>query len=219
MVVQYKICIPLDKIVFMAEAIRFFLIDDDTARRQQLAQKLTSNGHFAPAGSANSLAALSSNPSEGQMDVLLISGSLLPTSGSLLQAYKSAHPGMPCIALIDSEETEALLHALRAGADRCIPRKASAREIRQQIRKLSLQNEVVAAEAPLEPLPEGSQNAISTDSLLTQREREVLECLGHQLDTHAIAKRLRISISTAKIHIRNCLVKMRRQPIRSLPQS
>lgn len=45
----------------------------------------------------------------------------------------------------------------------------------------------------------------SPDLVLSQREREVLEALGHGLRDKEIAARLGISIETVRTHVRNAV--------------
>ncbi|MDK0521336.1 response regulator transcription factor [Streptomyces sp. ML-6] len=104
--------------------------------------------------------------------------------------------------------------ALRAGAAGFLIKSVEARQLVEAVRLVAQGDGVLAPQitrrviskfagsvAPVRPRPEGPAQ-------LTDRERDVFECLGEGLSNQQIARRLYISETTVKSHVSHILAKL-----------
>ncbi|MFF9567408.1 response regulator [Streptomyces sp. NPDC014685] len=104
--------------------------------------------------------------------------------------------------------------ALRAGAAGFLIKSVEARQLVEAVRLVTQGDGVLAPQitrrviskfagsvAPVRPRPEGLAQ-------LTDRERDVFECLGEGLSNQQIARRLYISETTVKSHVSHILAKL-----------
>ncbi|MER5496086.1 MULTISPECIES: response regulator transcription factor [unclassified Streptomyces] len=104
--------------------------------------------------------------------------------------------------------------ALRAGAAGFLIKSVEALQLVEAVRLVAQGDGVLAPQitrrviskfagsvAPVQPRPEGLEQ-------LTDRERDVFECLGEGLSNQQIARRLYISETTVKSHVSHILAKL-----------
>lgn len=130
-----------------------------------------------------------------------------------LRGIKAAYPRARCIVLSDSNRTEDLLDALKAGADgyllKSTPPAAMCAKLMKALSGITVVQEdlkqaLVDSIIQKQRIAEEAQLEVA----LTRREREILDCMTRQLDTRTIAQTLGISVSTVKTHINHLLAKL-----------
>ncbi len=109
-----------------------------------------------------------------------------------------------------------LFGALRAGADGFLLKSAEPDAITEALRRVHQGGQVIAPEVTARivsaalagggPGPAGAEPAGLGQ--LTEREREVLDCLGDGLTNYSIGRRLGISEATVKTHVSRVLAKL-----------
>jgi two-component system, NarL family, response regulator NreC len=128
-------------------------------------------------------------------------------------ALRERWPSMHVLALTSSKDERLIATALRSGVDGCLLRTDSRTELMTALRRVSeghryvsrsirdrLGGHAAGSEAPL-PGSEGL-------ALLTDREREVMQCVASGLRTRQIAERLSLSEKTVEKHRSNLMRKL-----------
>jgi two-component system nitrate/nitrite response regulator NarL len=129
-----------------------------------------------------------------------------------LTHIKEAKLESKCIVLTVSDAEADLLEALRAGADGYLLKDMEPEDLCENLKK-AMSGVTVLHESLTEIL----KNALISPSLsrteedvsLTEREREILECLANGLNNKTIARSLGISDTTVKVHIKHLLSKLK----------
>ncbi|WP_225726688.1 MULTISPECIES: response regulator transcription factor [unclassified Nocardia] len=110
---------------------------------------------------------------------------------------------------------EYVFRTLRAGASGFILKSASGRELVDAVRRVAAGDGVLAPEVTRAVITafataptEQAEPAPSGLAELTDREREVLDCLGDGLSNAQIAQRLFIGETTVKTHVSRVLTKL-----------
>jgi len=129
-------------------------------------------------------------------------------------------PGVKVVMLSEKSDTRCVSEALRAGAAGFVPKTCDAAELVEAIRSVAakhtyLSPEVtgVVVEGLIHHLPEHSNSAYS---VLTDREREVLQLIAEGLSTKEIAKELHLSAKTIEWHRSQLMKKLNLSSIAKL---
>lgn len=185
--------------------VRLLVVDDHAIVRHGLALLLSRHKEFvvaAEAGSkAEALAALAKQaPDAAIIDLTLKDGSGL----DLIRELRVRVPGLPCLVLSMHDELEYAEKALRAGALGYVM-KENADEVIVNALRTILRGEVYASPEVSARLlrqavaaPDG-RGETGIDSL-TEREREIFQCLGQGLTTKKIAEQFNLSARTVEVH-------------------
>jgi DNA-binding NarL/FixJ family response regulator len=132
-----------------------------------------------------------------------------------LTAWRDRHPATTFVVIAGESDEEEALDALYAGASAVLPRSAKSTEIATAI-DAARSGLALLPRHVLERLLDASSPA-SEESLredgtsrvaLTPREREVLFAMADGASNKVIARRLGISIHTAKFHVAAILAKL-----------
>ncbi len=189
----------------MSAPVRLLVVDDHAIVRHGLALLLSRHKEFAVAaeagGKAEALAALA----EHKLDAAIIDLTLKDGSGlDLIRDLRTRAPGLPCLVLSMHDEMEYAEKALRAGALGYVM-KENADEVIVDALRTILRGEVYASpdvsarllrQAVAAP---GGRGETGVDSL-TDREREIFQCLGQGLTTKKIAEQFGLSARTVEVH-------------------
>jgi two-component system, NarL family, response regulator LiaR len=131
---------------------------------------------------------------------------------------KRDSPRTSVLVLTASEDPNHLSEALKAGAAGYVQKEAATQETIGAVRKVlegesSLDQEVATRllkrlmDDP-EPEPNGRAKGESLPELLSNRESEVLGLVSRGCTNQQIARKLLISVSTVKKHVRNVISKL-----------
>jgi DNA-binding NarL/FixJ family response regulator len=115
----------------------------------------------------------------------------------------------PLAATLVLAEGTAALEAVRAGAQAVLARSCTEAELALAIEALTL-NLSVVPQGMLGPATSAAIREAGAEDLeiLTPREREVLQLLGEGASNKEIARRLDISVHTAKFHVASIAAKL-----------
>lgn len=193
--------------------VTIIIIDDHALFRKGVSQMISTDSEFTVIGEAAS-------GEEGLLlveklkpDLVLIDLNMKGMSGmKVLMQIKEKKLNSRCIILTVSDAEDDLLEALRAGADGYL-----LKDMEPENLCLSLKKAMSGATVLHESLTEILKNALIHPNLtrsddevsLTEREREILECLANGLNNKTIARALGISDTTVKVHIKHLLSKLK----------
>lgn len=148
-------------------------------------------------------------PDVAVLDVELGDGSGIELAASLLEQYPSMH----VVVVTGHRQVAVASAAVRAGAAGFVPKDAPVEDLLTAIRGTAL-GETHIPPRLLTGVLRGLQNppAVGLEeqlvSQLTDREKEVLDCMMEGLDRAATAERLFRSVNTIRTHTRNLLAKL-----------
>jgi DNA-binding NarL/FixJ family response regulator len=152
---------------------------------------------------------------EQQPEVVLVDITLKDRSGlDLIKELIARHPGIRCLVLSMHDEAEYADRALRAGARGYVMKEDADEVVVQAIRHV-LKGEIYVSPVMSNRLiHQMSQDKSDRDdnigvASLTEREREVFECLGEGLSTRKIAEKYNLSERTVEVHRANIKKKLR----------
>ena len=178
--------------VLVAEGLGMLLASEDDLDVLDLAHQ---------SGQAIQLAALH-QPTVLVLDAELPTGDLEET----LAAARASAPTTRLLVLSGDAHPATTAAVLAAGADGCLAKGCSSRQVATAIRQLAAggQVPVAAAEAPTGREP-SVELMVQT---LTFREREILGLLTGGLTTRGIAQELCLTYQTVRSHIYNTFIKL-----------
>jgi DNA-binding NarL/FixJ family response regulator len=143
---------------------------------------------------------------EHQPTVLVLDAEL-PAGGlgETLAAAKAAAPATRLLVLSGDAQPETVAAVLTAGADGCLAKDRSSRQVATAIRHLAAgEQAVVAAEAP----PGRDPSVELLVRTLTRREREFLGLLATGWSNRRIADATQLSYLTVRSHMQHLLLKL-----------
>lgn len=191
----------------MTEAYKILLIDDHPLMRQGIRQILELEDNFVIVGEASNgtdgiSIALDTNP-----DLIILDLNMKGISGlDTLRALRKHGIDSRIVVLTVSDEQSDVFALMDAGVDGYLLKDSDTAELVENIRNAA-QGETVLSESVkqhlLERRPENDPL-----SVLTDRERDVLQWIATGMSNKQIASQLFISEETVKVHIRNLLRKL-----------
>lgn len=189
------------------------IIDDHALFRRGVRQMISADPDFLVIGEAASGTEGIVLVKELRPDLVLIDLNMKGMNGiQTLTHIKDAKLESKCIVLTVSDAEVDLLEALRAGADGYLLKDMEPEDLCANLKK-ALSGITVLHESLTEILKNAlmhpTLSRIEGDKSLTDREKEILECLAQGLNNKTIARRLGISDTTVKVHIKHLLSKLR----------
>lgn len=179
----------------MTESYKILLIDDHPLMRQGIRQILELEDNFTIVGEASNgndgiALALDTDP-----DLIILDLNMKGISGlDTLRALRKQGVDSRIIVLMD------------AGVDGYLLKDSDTSELRENIRKAVLGETVLSDSIRAHLLNRRPEN--DPLSVLTDRERDVLQWIATGMSNKQIAGQLFISEETVKVHIRNLLRKL-----------
>ncbi len=190
--------------------IRIVVADDHVLFRRGLVSLLSDMPEFEVVGEAGNGLDAMEIVKETRPDIVLMDINMPRMDGILaVQGLREADIPVKILMLTISQENVDLLGAIHAGADGYLLKNTDPEELRKSILRVcqgqgALSPEVTSTVLKIVARHQGSE----TQTLLSDRELEVLTCLADGQTTIQIANRLYISENTVKTHIRHILEKL-----------
>ncbi len=190
--------------------IRIVVVDDHVLFRRGLVSLLDDMPEFEIVGEAGNGLDAMEVVKETRPEIVLMDINMPRMDGILaVQGLREAKIPVKILMLTISQENDDLLGAIHAGADGYLLKNTEPEELRKSILRVcqgqgALSPEVTTTVLKIVARHQGSE----TQTLLSDRELEVLTCLADGQTTIQIANRLFISENTVKTHIRHILEKL-----------
>lgn len=192
--------------------LRVLLVADASLMRDSLAALLGTEPGVEVIGTvANSAPAIKLATGAGA-DVVIVD--LAPEgSAQTVAALRKRWPAVPILALSSAEDERLVDTALRTEVDGCLLMTDSRAELMIALRRMSEGDRYVSRSIRDRLESRGGRNVAplaASEGLtaLTEREREIMQCVASGLRTREIAERLSLSEKTVEKHRSNLMRKL-----------
>jgi DNA-binding NarL/FixJ family response regulator len=187
---------------------RVLIVDDHQTFSELLSFALTTQPDLECVGTADNGAKAIAMASELQPDIVVLDIEM-PQMGGLLAArrIREVAPAAVIAVVTAHRDPEWMVRATQAGAAAFVPKNGSLAEMLDVLRRARPGGMLVA---PSAFALGAAATATASRALpaLTQRERDVLACLGKGMAPKAIARVLGISLNTCRGYVKTLLAKM-----------
>ena len=198
----------------LSRTIRVFLLDDHEIVRRGLVDLLSSTTDIVVVGEAATAGEALRRIPAARPDVAVLDARLPDGSGiDVCRDIRSAHPDVRCVILTSYDDDEALFAAVMAGAAGYLLKQIAGNTLLDAVRAAaagrSLMDPAVTGKLldrlrhPVEPDPRVS--------MLTPREREILDLIAEGLSNKQIGARLFLAEKTVKNYVSSLLAKLQMQ--------
>lgn len=186
--------------------IHIAIIEDDDEIRQSLALIIRGTpGFFCAATFPDAETALQ-QISQLSVDVFLLDIELPGMSGiEVLPAIRQLQPYADCLMLSIRQDDDAVFAAIRSGASGYLLKDTTPSRLLQAIEEVHKGGAPMSMQIARRVLQSFHSSA---PSLLSEREREVLQLLSEGLNYRTIAEKIFLSPHTIKTHIKNIYAKL-----------
>ncbi|WP_433748698.1 response regulator transcription factor [Falsibacillus pallidus] len=191
------------------DKIKVLIVDDHEMVRLGMRSYLMTEKDIHLVGEASSGKEAYRLAQEHKPDVILMD--LLMEDGTGIEATKnilSVHPDCKVIILTSYYDDEQVFPALEAGAHSYLLKTAKAEEVAQAIFKSMNGEVVIEPKVATKMMNRFRQKDKKPHEELTERELDVLRCLGNGLTNQEISEKLFIGVKTVKTHVSNILSKL-----------
>lgn len=194
--------------------IRLMLVDDHAVLRDGLKNILEMENDIEVVGEAVNGNEAIARVGEFSPDVILMDINIPEKNGiEATSIIKKTYPSVKILILTMYDHDEYFLAAIREGADGYLLKDAPSQHVVEAIRSVARGQSVIHPAMTKKFLHFNSPKeepapAVKKDSLLTEREKEVLLCLVKGMNNKEIAQNLYISDKTVKIHVSNIFKKL-----------
>jgi DNA-binding NarL/FixJ family response regulator len=200
---------PIDRGV-TADALQIMVVDDHRAFGDLLSYALSMQPGMACVGTASSAAEGVAMAADLRPDVAVMDIEMPRQDGlAATPRIRDVAPDTAVVVISAHRDPQWVVRAAQAGASAFVPKDASLDEILDVLRRVRAGSMLVAPSA----FAGGTSSApVAGDTgpapALTQREREVLACLGRGLPPKAIARVLGISVHTCRGYVKSLHAKL-----------
>jgi len=196
----------------MNTIIRILIIDDHPLFRKGVGQIISDEPNFEVVGEAASGLDGIELAQQLNPDLVLLDLNMKGIDGlETLRRLKQMDLKSRYVVLTVSDAEEDLLEALKSGADGYLLKDMEPEDLRSNLVKAALGVTVLQdslTEVLKKALIEPDTRTTASDVSLTERETEILDCLAEGMNNKNIARKLGISDTTVKVHIKNILRKL-----------
>jgi two-component system nitrate/nitrite response regulator NarL len=196
----------------MNDIIRIMIIDDHPLFRKGVSQIISDDPNFEVVGEAASGLEGLELAEELQPDLVLLDLNMKGMDGlETLRRFKQTDLLCRYVILTVSDSEDDLMEALKSGADGYLLKDMEPEDLRANLMKASVGVTVLQeslTDVLKKALTEPETKVKQEDAGLTDRENEILDCLAEGMNNKNIARKLGISDTTVKVHIKNILRKL-----------
>src|SRR5699024_487114 len=157
----------------------------------------------ANGGEAGAKLVIDKKPDVVLMDLMMEKGDGIFATKTIMETYDTCK----IIILTSFYNDDMLFPALEAGAFSYMLKTATADEIVEAIKKAAVGENVSEAKVASKMM-QGYRKEKARHDDLTEREMEVLLCIGQGMTNQEISEKLYIGIKTVKTHVSNILSKL-----------
>lgn len=189
--------------------VRVVVVDDHEVVRKGIIAYLTTESNIEVVGQASSGNASlpiikSEKPDVVLMDLMMEDGNGIEATQKIMTFY----PDCRIIILTSFYDDEQIFPAIEAGAFSYILKTSSASEIVDVIMKAAKGENVIEPKVAGKMMSNFRKSDKKLHDDLTERELEVLLCIGNGMTNQEISEKLYIGIKTVKTHVSNILSKL-----------
>lgn len=189
--------------------IRIVVIDDHDIVRKGIISFLQTEDDMEVVGQADSgfdgaELVLKEQPEVVLMDLIMENGNGIEATKKIMSAY----PVCKVIILTSYYDNEQVIPALEAGAFSYLLKTSNAQEIADAVRKAAKDENVIEPKVAQKMMSRFRSTVKKPHEDLTERELEVLLCIGDGMTNQEISEKLYIGIKTVKTHVSNILSKL-----------
>jgi DNA-binding NarL/FixJ family response regulator len=189
--------------------VRVLIVDDHDVLGSALAHALGDQDDIIAVGVAGSLARAKELIPTTAPDVILLDHRLPDGNGvDAIGDLRALRPSVAVVVLTASPAEQVMLGAIQAGASGFLSKTRSLAEVTGAVRAAAAGEAVISPELLARLRPRMQRGSTTSQTTLTEREREVLGLLAEGLTNAAIAARLVVSVHTVRNHVANLSAKL-----------
>ncbi len=196
----------------MSKPIRLMIVDDHAIVRHGLRSILELEPGIMVAGEAGDAATALALIAQEHPDVVLLDLSLgaqgVDGGLELCQTICADHPRTSVIVLTTFLDDQLVLRAIRSGARGYVLKDVDAFDLIKSVRAVHRGESALDTRTASLVMKSLSNPGEPQETLLTEREHQVLRLLACGLSNREIGEQIAISESTVKFHLRNIMRKL-----------
>jgi DNA-binding NarL/FixJ family response regulator len=201
-------------------ALKILLVDDHQIVRQGLRTLLEKEPDMEVAAEAEDGRAAVRLAREVSPQVVIMDVAMPDLNGiEATRQIVAECPGVKVIALSMHADRRFVSNMLKAGASGYLLKDSAFEELARAIRAVAADKVYLSPEVSdivIRDYVKGPQEEVSVYSLLTPREREVLQLLAEGKATREIADRLHVSVKTVETHRQQIMTKLELRSVAEL---
>lgn len=193
----------------MAGEIKVAVVDDHEMVRKGILSYLATESGIVIVGEASSGKSAVTLVKETKPDVVLMD--LLMEDGNGIEATKeilSFYPECKIVIITSFYDDEQVFPAIEAGAFSYMLKTSTASEIVQAIEKAARGESLIEPKVANKMMNRLRSQERKLHNDLTERELDVLKCIGEGMTNQQISEELYIGVKTVKTHVSNILGKL-----------
>lgn len=197
----------------MTQLVRVAIVDDHPLLREGVSRSLTETGAFEICGEGASAHDAIRLATEARPDIMLVDLSMPGGGLQALQTIRVNQPDMKIVVLTVSEANDDVTAALNAGAQGYVLKGVGSKMLAEILHSVAGGETYVSpaiAARMMMSLKELNARASPANPLsrLTQRERQILDCVAAGLSNKEVAIRLDLQEKTVKHHMTSIMGKL-----------